>query len=214
MFEDYVRLANLWGPRHSVFGRTQEQGQIEESIRRETARLPSVQVQMIMPGGTPTSPSPAFSFSSAAPQSYEFTAEYPHETVKLDFDVVKHAKFNYGSVFGENSPHLIDAGRRVAEIIGAPFAFGDDRDAFVDPDLFDPRSRAWGITYYGPDLVNVIGRVRIESAPAAQVEFEPDGGAWVLLMPYDPFETSMTKEKVRAAVETHLDLAKLFPNVP
>lgn len=110
-----------------------------------------------------------------------------------------------------HSSLYLRAGRQALAILDGFFAFGDEQERFVDDTLSDPRSRAWGATYYGPDLVRDIGWETLRTAPAWSVERDTRGGAWVLLAPL-PFVPSEAKERRRRAVEIHLDLTRRFPN--
>lgn len=114
----------------------------------------------------------------------------------------------------DDSMRFMDSGERVLHILEGSFGFGGEDVEFVDPNLVDPRSRAWGVTYYGPELVERIGRERIKTAPAHKVVPDPTtGGIWLHLDPL-PFIDSPRKTTRRHEVEQHLDLATLFPNQP
>ena len=99
--------------------------------------------------------------------------------------------------------------RRVRDILGATFAFGESELELSTEGTEDPRLRAWGLTYYGKALVDVLGRARLASAPARDIEFDEQGGCWVQLVEL-PFVASVEKEKVREAVEAHLGLHERF----
>lgn len=109
---------------------------------------------------------------------------------------------------GEGSARFLDACERTARTLDAHFAFGDEDGVFMDPDLADARTRAWGLAYYGPEMSERIGRERLRSAPAHRVT-EERGGFWVQLDEL-PFAPSKRKEERRAALEEHLGLGKLF----
>lgn len=99
--------------------------------------------------------------------------------------------------------------QRVSKLLGAFFACGDDFEPYKDPSLRDPRSRAWGVTYYGPKLVSEIGLERLRTAPAHKIE-EKDGGVWLYLEEL-PFVPSPQMEARRDALEHHLGLRERFP---
>lgn len=108
---------------------------------------------------------------------------------------------------------LIETALAVARRQRASFAFGDNALEFCDPNPSNPRSRAWGLAYYGLDLVRDLGRDRLASAPAYKVDFDDRGGCW-LWLDASPFAPSSEKEARRAAVEAHLGLRERFPDVP
>jgi hypothetical protein len=99
--------------------------------------------------------------------------------------------------------------RRIRKLLNASFGFGDDLPAFRDPSVTDPRSRAWGVTYYGPKLVQEIGLERLKTAPAHKVEVEDNGAVWLYLDEL-PFVPSPQMEARKDAVEQHLGLRERF----
>lgn len=209
-------LANLWGARASVHGEVQDPAQVRAWIRRDLARGDLVGVPMIPPSRASETERPSFTFYSPVASIVEFPgggAEEAGTVVEWHLGVIAHAKFPYACILGPNGaggdPRYLDACQRATALVSAPFAFGDDTAFFVGPDPQDPRSRAWGITYYGPDLVMALGRETLATAPAAQVVFDDRGGAW-LWLDERPFAPSKAKEERRAAVEHHLRLRERF----
>ncbi|HUR26288.1 MAG TPA: hypothetical protein VM327_09780 [Candidatus Thermoplasmatota archaeon] len=109
------------------------------------------------------------------------------------------------------SGRFLATAQAVARLLRPSFVAIDDMAAFEGPGLHDPRSRAWGVTYYGPDLVEALGGPGIvRSSPAWRVE-EDASGFWVHL-DETPFVDSGQRAARREAVEAHLDLAGRFPN--
>lgn len=106
---------------------------------------------------------------------------------------------------------FLEESRRISKLLDASFGFGDDFPLFHDQGVTDPRSRAWGVTYYGPKLVNEIGLERLRSAPVHKIEEEKDGGVWLYLDEL-PFVPSPQVDARKEAVEHHLGLRERFPN--
>lgn len=71
----------------------------------------------------------------------------------------------------------------------------------------DLRSRAWGATVYGPELVKHVGREKLRSAPAFKVDELAYGGVW-LQASENPFAVPPAAKR---AIVKHPGLAALFP---
>lgn len=70
----------------------------------------------------------------------------------------------------------------------------------------DLRRFAWGVTIYGPELVERIGREKLLKTPTYKVEELPWGGVWVQVTE-NPFLADAADKR---AVETYLDLKNVF----
>lgn len=134
----------------------------------------------------------------------------------VEFGVLARSARPYATITAReelrDDSRIVETTRQIAERLKASFVFGDSALEFCDPNPENPRQRAWGLTYYGPSLVSQLGRDRVASAPAWKVEFDDRGGAWVWLDEL-PLKESPEKAARRKAVEEHLRLAEVFPNV-
>lgn len=83
------------------------------------------------------------------------------------------------------------------------FCLASESDDQCVPGLRDPRVRVWPATYYGPRLVDALGRDRLLDAPAWRVEEHATGGIWLHLHE-TPLSAPEETEEVRAVVEAHL----------
>jgi hypothetical protein len=106
---------------------------------------------------------------------------------------------------------FVEECHRILELLDASFGFGGDLPALRDPGITDPRSRVWGVTYYGPKLAQEIGLERLKTAPAHKVEVQEDGGVWLYLDEL-PLVPSPQVDARKDAVEQHLGLRERFPN--
>jgi hypothetical protein len=68
------------------------------------------------------------------------------------------------------------------------------------------RQYAWGVSIYGPELVEKIGREKLLKTPAYKVEELPWGGVWVQVAE-NPFTAPA---ETKRAVEKYLELKKVF----
>lgn len=99
--------------------------------------------------------------------------------------------------------------RRVREILQGDFAFVAEEVELVEPAPIDARTRAWGLVYYGPQMLDEIGMDRIVAANPSRVERESDGGAWVWFHE-QPFVHSFEKTRRLEEVARVLRLEEIY----
>lgn len=115
-----------------------------------------------------------------------------------------------GDYLYENAKILVDA-------LDAPFAFGDDALATqLMHDLSDPRGVAWALNYYGPELVQVIGKqlltheVLFENIlDSPHVDPTANGGVWVVLG-VDCFDVTVKQFDEKKQLAEFLGLWRIF----
>jgi hypothetical protein len=101
---------------------------------------------------------------------------------------------------------LLEVWEKVANCFQPKFAVMDDFGLNVRKRRQkDLSAYAWGVTIYGPDLVERIGRDRIMSSPAFLVKELPWGAFWVQASE-NPFQPSAEKKK---ELEKYLNLKQL-----
>lgn len=99
--------------------------------------------------------------------------------------------------------------RDLVRLLRASFACADDQERLYEPPGGDPRARAWGLAYYGPDAARRIGHERLRAAPA-HVDATPEGGWWVRVGDA-PLVPGAARGRALDALARHLALDAAFP---
>jgi hypothetical protein len=105
----------------------------------------------------------------------------------------------------EKMGFLTDLYLGACDVVEPEFALCDlYRKQVLETSGQDLRSRAWGVTVYGPNLVKALGKSRLATVPAYWVEELDWGGYWIQLAE-NPCDAKATHRK---KAEQHLGLSR------
>lgn len=216
-----VRLHHLWGDHARTV-----RGDVlpEEAVRlhaRMVLRHPHDVSLVLVPPRAPTDAAkvPALALQLAGPPVAVYPGEHGVEHLAIDLPVLRARRHQYATLWAgrvdtatpAGAARFLDACRRVRDALDAPFAFGASVAELAEPELVEPRGRAWGIAYYAPPLAEQLPLQKLDVR--TEVERDAAGGAWLRLDPM-PFVDDAAKDERRRDVEARLGLGALFPDRP
>lgn len=213
-----VRLHRLWGEHARTVRGDPMPDEAVDLHARMLLRHPHELTLVLVPPLAATDAggkAPPFALQLAGKPSAEYAAALGLDSLTVDLPVLRAQRLRYATLWAgrldvaspSGTARFLDACRRVRDALQASFAFGASVAELSEPDLVDPRGRAWGVAYYGAALARGLPLDRLDAR--AEVERDDAGGAWVKLDPV-PFVDDADKDARRREVEATLGLPARF----
>ena len=212
-----VALHRLWGGHaRTVRGEPMPEEAVQLHARMLMRHPHALSVVLVPPmSAADAGRAPPLGLQLAGDATMAYDAGLGVERLTLELPVLQAAPLALATLWAgrldastpRGAARFLDAARRVQGALEAPFAFGASVAELAEPELVDPRQRAWGIAYYGAQMANGLPLDKLDGL--AEVERDEAGGAWVRLDPM-PFVDDPDKETRRRDVERALGLRERF----